>query len=204
MDQTSPVNQPAQYQQTPPSSPSRKSLAIPLFILSVLLLSGAIVGAAFLSKNFALLQRFLKASPSPAQQSLTPLPTTQPAGTFSLEKCSVTKEGSPLVDYLKTLPVGTESVEQNMTVGSLRGNINKLTYDAKAQTAIVELISPKGEQTHTLNLKEEPSLVHDATTVKDMTLADLKVGQTAVVSFNCLPDNQDKQFRVTRVAITGK
>lgn len=89
-----------------------------------------------------------------------------------------------------------------MTVGTFFGNINNLTYDSGKQIATLELISPKGDQQHTFNLKEEPGLVHDAIALQDLTLADLKVGQTVVISFNC--DTATEKFRITRVAITGK
>lgn len=140
--------------------------------------------------------------------SPTPTPSPTPSFTYAsgLESCSVKKEGNPLVDYLTTVKTGTLSATpQTIIVGTFRGNINKFTYDAGEKTATLELIAPKGDQQHTFNLKEESGLVHDATTITNLTLADLKVGQTVVISFNCYPDQpKEKQFKITRVAVTGK
>lgn len=134
------------------------------------------------------------ASPTPIQSGPTPTPPL----VANLETCNVTKEGNPLVVDVQTLPNGT-------IVGDFRGNINKTTFNSQRTEASIELISQKGEQTHTFNLKDEEGLVYDVTLGKDLKLSDLSAGQTVTMSFNCFKDqSQEKQFKITRISITGK
>lgn len=124
-------------------------------------------------------------------------PTPTPPLVSNLETCDVKKEGNPLVNDVKTI--------EGSIIGSFRGNINAFEYNLQDQSASLELISPRGDQKHTFNLIEEEKLVYDAIELKDLALSDLKRGQTVAISFNCFPDQpKDKQFRITRVAITGK
>lgn len=130
----------------------------------------------------------------------TSSPVASATGGTNLESCDVTKEGNPLVDgniQTITLPSG------KVLVGTFRGNINNLTFNSSRSSVDLELISPKGDQNHVFSLSEEKGLVHDAIDLKDLTLADLKKGETVVMSFNCY-FNQGKKFKITRIEVTGK
>lgn len=140
--------------------------------------------------------------PRKAVQTQTTPTQTAEQPSKNLETCSITKEGNPLVDgEIRKL----KDKNGEIVVSTFRGNINKYNYDATKSSSSLELISPKGDQSYTFVLKEEKGLVYDAIDLKDLTLKDLKIGQTVVLSFNCFtykPENE--QFRITRVAVTGK
>lgn len=117
----------------------------------------------------------------------------------NLETCGIKKEGNPLVDgEITTLKIQ----DSDMIVGTFRGNINGL--EEVSGTTNLELIAPAGDQTYTFKLKEEEGLVYDAIELQDLTLKDLNRGMTVVLSFNCNIVGGKDNFRITRVAITGK
>lgn len=111
-----------------------------------------------------------------------------------LQKCNIKKETNPLISDVRTI--------KNRVIGTLTGNINKLSYNQVSPSATLELISPKGEQTYGFSVQEEKGLVYDAVNLKDLLLGDLKLGQTIVASFNC--STRDKvPFRITRLSVTS-
>jgi hypothetical protein len=135
----------------------------------------------------------------------TPKGTKEPQGTFAgyqvgrthdeLQNCEVTKDGNPIVEHVQKI--------QDFIVGSYRGNINEYSYSPSNNTASLLLISPKGDQTQLFSLKGEKGLVFDAITMKEISLADLKRGQTVSISFNCFP-KENNEFKITRINLTGK
>lgn len=110
------------------------------------------------------------------------------------EKCTITKEDNPLVDYLTKL-------EDGAVVGTLGGNLQEVNIDG--DSAKIVLVSPRAEQMHQFTLKEEKGLVYDSVTNKDAALKDLKAGQNVTMSFNCFPQ-KNNLFKITRVDIRGK
>ncbi|MBI4078781.1 MAG: hypothetical protein HY429_00565 [Candidatus Levybacteria bacterium] len=126
----------------------------------------------------------------------TPNVSFQPTSIPSLESCSIKEEGNPLVQDVQILKDGT-------IFGTFRGNIQTYTLNQSSSSATMEVISPRGDQTHTFTIKEEPGLVYDAIAQKDLTLSNLRRGLTVVISFNCFP-NKGNLFRLTRIAVTGK
>lgn len=127
--------------------------------------------------------------PSPAPTSFSDIVSDK-----DLETCAVKMEGNPLVADVRSLPNGT-------IVGNYRGTINKIeTTDGGAA---IEVVSPRGDQTHTFAVKEEDGLVYDAMTRTDLTLAGLEAGNSVVISFNCLPD-KNNLFKLTRIAVVGR
>lgn len=145
---------------------------------------------------------------SPQPQTTLPQPTTeQPQPTqpivtsANLESCDVKKEGNPLVEDVETLNIEG----QEIVVGNFRGNINNVTLSEDKQTAQVEVVAPRGDQTHTFSLREQNGLVYDMTSGEDGTLADLAKGQVVTISFDCAQNAQKvKEFKLTRFTITGK
>lgn len=167
-----------------------KKYLLPLLIVLVVLLA---VGGYILYS-----QKSITSQTTPVQQQKKPTttPTNQTDTTADLENCQVSKPGNPLVDNLTKLSDGT-------VVGTFRGNINNVSIASKS--AKIELVSPKADQIHTFTVKQERGLVFDAVNLKELALTDLKRGQTLVISFNCFPKNSpDKQFKITRIAITSK
>lgn len=132
-------------------------------------------------------------------QAPSPEPTSSSAivPDKDLETCTVKIQGNPLVADVRTLPSGT-------IVGNYRGNINKIEGSSDGGKVNVEVVSPKGEQTHTFTVKEEDGLVYDATARKDLTLADLASGQSVTISFDCVEKDGIRNFRITRIAVTGR
>jgi len=113
----------------------------------------------------------------------------------SLESCSIKKEGNPLVEDVK-------KADEKTIIGTFRGNITKVTVHLD-NTASIDLYSIRGGQGHTFRVKEEKGLVYDAVNLKDLTLTDLKKGNTVTMSFNCFPAQRDL-FRITRISVTGR
>ncbi|KKQ65530.1 MAG: hypothetical protein US86_C0010G0001 [Candidatus Daviesbacteria bacterium GW2011_GWA2_38_24] len=144
----------------------------------------------FVSKNFSLKK--------PA--TVTPSPTSR---ALSLEEqinnCSITKEGNPLVNDVQVFKTG----EKEAMVGTFRANINKVYPDSTKLSPSIELVSPRGDQTHTFRVTEEKGLVYDAVNQKDLKLTDLKPGLTVAASFNCFPD-QNNLFKITQISVTSE
>lgn len=129
-----------------------------------------------------------------------PTPTSQASfePQEKLDTCSVRKEGNALVKDVRTLQIKGKPV----VVGVFRGNINSVV-GVEAGRVKIEVISPKGEQSYTLTVLNQPGVVYDAVNQKDLSTEDLKAGQTVEVSFNCFKDGNKEEFKIARVAITG-
>lgn len=113
-----------------------------------------------------------------------------------LESCDVKKEGNPLVeDYQKFTANG-----RRVIIGTYRGNINQINTDPFR----FQLISPKADQVYNFTtLKDEKGLIFDDTTQKELKLADLELGNSIVMSFNCFPGSKSV-FKITKIEITAK
>ena len=135
---------------------------------------------------------------TPTQSLSQTTPSLTPKPVANLESCDFKKEDNPLVNDLKTLTISNKKV----IVGTFRGNINSYALNSDKVSAKIDLISPKGEQSHTFSIKDEKGLVYDAVSQKDLTVADLKPGLTVEISFNCFPENNNI-FKLTRINITG-
>ena len=116
-----------------------------------------------------------------------------------ISSCKITKEGNSLVDDVQTINTGKASV----LVGTFRANVNKITPDSTNSSPLIELISPRGDQTHSFRVTEEKGLVYDSINLKDLTLKDLKPGKTVTVSFNCFPD-RGNLFKISRISVLSK
>jgi len=116
----------------------------------------------FVSKNFSLKK--------PA--TVTPSPTSR---ALSLEEqinnCSITKEGNPLVNDVQVFKTG----EKEAMVGTFRANINKVYPDSTKLSPSIELVSPRGDQTHTFRVTEEKGLVYDAVKIVYVIVYQVKI-----------------------------
>lgn len=116
-----------------------------------------------------------------------------------IQNCSITKEGNPLIDDVQIL----DTSKVKVLVGTFRANINKITPDATGLSPLIELASPRADQTHSFRVTEEKGLVYDSVNLKDLTLKDLKPGKTVSVSFNCFP-SRGNLFKLTRFSVLSK
>lgn len=181
-------------QQQPSFPPLHKIILFVIFILIAF-----IAGAGYYiwkEGSLADLQKITRrvvptSSPAP---SLPPV-----SSTLSFTGCEIEKQGNPLVEDVRVLDIEGE----NVVVGTMRGNINQISFGEDQKSAKIELISPKAEQTYTFTAEEETGLVYDGIELKDLNLLDLKQGMTVVASFNCFSE-QDNKFLITRITVTGK
>lgn len=166
------------------------------WVIIIIASSAVIIALAFGIKYFKTSKQNTP-FPTPSSPPPTSFPTPIP-GSLNLESCDIKKEGNPLLTAApEKLSLGSSEV----IAGTFRGNINKIIVVTvePSQTYALELISPQGDQIHTFILQEEKGLVYDSVNLKDLTLKDITLGQTVVISFNCFLE--DKRFKITRVAI---
>lgn len=116
----------------------------------------------------------------------------------SLERCDIKKATNPLLE-VEAQVINSNKGEE--LVGSFKGNIQDISLSADNLSALIEVSSLLGAQRHTFNIKAEGGLsVFNITKKKDLTIVDLKKGQTISLTFSC-PKAQKDLFKITKITV---
>lgn len=173
----------------------QKKLIIGALIVSGLMIIGSLIFVRFVNKPKIITPSPL---PSPKQATIDQLTT---AKQFSFFGCNIKKEGNPIVHEM----IAASTKDKDLVFGTFFGNINKISFDTAKKTASIQIISPKGDQTYSFKVTDSKGLVYDSTIAKPFNFADLKAGQTVMISFNCFPkETGEKQFKIAQIMVTGR
>ncbi len=133
-------------------------------------------------------------NPKPTLSTPTPRASDKPKSQMlTFQGCDIKKEGNPLVDGVYP--------GKDLIYGTFYGNIDKVNKESSSSATLL-LLSPKGDQSYSLNVKDEPNLVFDATTLKNVSFSTLKPGLTVSVTFNCYPQ-KNNLLKIASIAIRG-